>query len=70
MDIPQGTCPNVLKSEHCRTLNIVLQEAANTRELIKACKDCNIPVEEGESENASQIDYASKIKARFFPMNQ
>lgn len=66
--LPRGNCPE-LDPKHCATLNTVLQECANTRELIKACKDCGLPVEEGEAQNNQQIQYATAIKAKFFPLN-
>lgn len=62
-------CPNPLKPEDCAALNAILQSAHATELLIAKCKDCGIPVEQQEADNAQQRAIAQNIKRHFFPHN-
>jgi hypothetical protein len=61
--------PNPLSAEDCAALTAIGQSCHGTSELIQACKDCGMPVEEQENANNAQIEYAKSLKAKFFPNN-
>jgi hypothetical protein len=64
MDAPTAS---PLKDPDCDCLNKVLESAAHTRELLEACKDCGVPVDEAIAVNEQQAQLAAKLKGRFFP---
>lgn len=58
---------NPLNQEHCDCLNLVLQHAQQTADLITKCKACGFDMDKAEEENAAQIQLASALKQQFFP---
>ena len=66
-NLAQVTAPNPLTHEHLATLNSVAQQIHATGLLIHKCKQCGIPVEKEEGDNAQQAQVVASIKQHFFP---
>jgi hypothetical protein len=62
-------CPNPLNHQDCAVLKACQASCVETRELVNACKECGIPVEESEAQNNMQLDFATNVLKKFFPHN-
>lgn len=59
---------NPVNENDCACLDQVRKEVARTRELIEACKRCNMPMEQEEKENNAAEQAALAILREFAPM--
>lgn len=53
--------------ERLTILNRVLASCAETREMIRKCKNCGINVDKEEMRNNEQEQFATKLKREFYP---
>lgn len=61
------TYPNPLNEQDCAALTALGQSCHGTAELIQACKDCGLPMDEQEQANNAQRELAAALKRKFFP---
>ena len=56
-----------LTSDDCRALGDCERKGRELIELLTACRECGLPMEDLEPIVATQFDRAVKLRARFFP---
>lgn len=57
-----------LTDAHLKLLNKLIEACAETEKYCSMCEECQLDVSPERKKNREQMDIATRIKARFFPL--